>query len=399
MKRFKKVLFLIMLFLCLSACTTKIKNYEVTIVVNDNIERVEVNANTNPFDLLIEPEIEGYEFVGWYLDKEYTTPLPEDYKINENTQIYAKIIKEQCTLTFIVDEEVYSTFKIDKGETFNDVPTVSKIGYNFLGWSTRKTNGEIYDFSNVINSSLTFYAQFEIITINVKYVLNYDVFPTKDDLYKAYFTDFYNFLKEETDCDFERYNITSLEEFLVYCKTWRANGRNEMGGLGDAFGKYYLSIEIGGELQNQPITHFIGYCYQNGKYIEFIEHLMVFFAYWRTDEGYTGGSNDPNNLGNDFFASAWASFVDTCKFFYFTGDTLNDTYAWFKSDRVKYALDNIPGVFDKKLQTTGDINNPIILIELSRKGYKFLGWFDEEGNKVTEITKSMTVYAKWEQLS
>ena len=125
---------------------------------------------------------------------------------------------------------------------------------------------------------------------------------------------------------------------------------------------------------------------------------MVFFAYWRTDEGYTGGQNDPNNLGNDFFASAWASFVDTCKFFYFTGDTLNNTYSWFKSERVKYALDHIPSVFEGTFRTTGDINNPIYLDNITREGYEFLGWFDEEGNIVTVITKSMTIYAKWKQL-
>lgn len=398
MKKIKRFLFLIILFLCLSACTQSIKNYEVSIIINDQIETVEVNANTNPFDLLLTPEIDGYLFDGWYLDNEYTIPLTEDYKITQDIKIYAKIIREQCELVFMVDEDVYTRETVNKGEVFNNVPTVSKTGYEFLGWSTKKDNGSIYNFNNSINRSLVFYAQFEVITFTVNYVLNFDIFSSKDDLYKAYFTDFYNFLINETDCDFDRYNISSLDDFLTFCKTWKANGRNEMGGLGDAFGKYYLSIEIGGKLENQPTTHFIGYCYQQGKYIDLIEHLIVFFAYWRTDEGYTGGSSDPNNLGNDFFASAWASFVDTCKFFYFTGSTLNDTYKWFDSDRVKYALDHIPCVFEGLLQTTGDIDNPVILTELTREGYKFLGWFDWQGNPITVVTKTMTVYAEWEQI-
>lgn len=398
MKRLKKSIVIILLFICLTACTVKNKTYNVTITINDNIEKVEVNRNTNPLDLLIEPEIEGYEFSGWYLDKNYEIPLPESYKINQNINIYAKLVKTSYTLTFIVNDEEYKKINVEHGNILKDVPTIKQDGYEFLGWSTRKNNGLIYDFNNPIVKANTFYAQLKIITFKVNYILNFDVFPTKNSLYEAYYTDFYNFLLKETDCDFTKYNISSLDDFLKFCKTWRADGRNEMGGLGDAFGKYYLNVEIGGKLENQPTTHFIGYCYNQGKYIDFIKHLMVFFAYWRTDEGYTGGQNDPNNLGNDFFASAWASFVDTCKFFYFTGDTLNNTYSWFKSERVKYALDHIPSVFEGSFRTTGDINNPIYLDNITREGYEFLGWFDEEGNIVTVITKSMTIYAKWKQL-
>ena len=62
MKRLKKSIVIILLFICLTACTVKNKTYNVTITINDNIEKVEVNRNTNPLDLLIEPEIEGYEF-------------------------------------------------------------------------------------------------------------------------------------------------------------------------------------------------------------------------------------------------------------------------------------------------------------------------------------------------
>ena len=132
-------------------------------------------------------------------------------------------------------------------------------------------------------------------------------------------------------------------------------------------------------------------------YEEFIPFLMTFFAYWRTDEGYTGSSSDPNNTGNDFFASAWASLVDTCKFFYFTSDNLNDTYPWFKSERVKDALDNVPGT-DKTIKLLyGNIENPVVLPPVTRDGFEFLGWYDENGEKVEIVYNEMTVYAKWKK--
>ena len=124
---------------------------------------------------------------------------------------------------------------------------------------------------------------------------------------------------------------------------------------------------------------------------------MQFFAYWRTDEGYTGGKDDPDNLGNDFFASPWASLVDTCKFFHFTSKNLNDTYSWFNSQRVKDALDNVPGVIGDSLPTIGTIVSPVKFINPVRKGYKFLGWYDENDNLVTEAYHAMTVKAKWEK--
>ena len=211
-------------------------------------------------------------------------------------------------------------------------------------------------------------------------------------------TDFYNFLLTNTNIDFKKLNINNLDDFLLTCKDWNAYNKNSFYGIGDVFSKYYLTIEVGGKLENQPDTTFIGYCYKNNMYQEFIPFLMTFFAYWRTDEGYTGSSSDPNNTGNDFFASAWASLVDTCKFFYFTSETLKDTYPWFNSERVKYALDNIPGVAADIIKYYGDIENPVILDVPQREGYEFIGWYNENDEKIEIVYNEQTLYAMWKKI-
>ena len=128
-------------------------------------------------------------------------------------------------------------------------------------------------------------------------------------------------------------------------------------------------------------------------------HLIKFFAYWRTDEGYTGGSADPNNLGNDFFAEPWASLVDTCKFFKFTSANLNDTYPWFRSERVKNALDNVPSIYEVSLDEIGNILDPVYLPNLNnRNGYYFVGWFTKEGEPIEVVYEEMTVYAQWNKV-
>lgn len=400
MKKFNRLIIVLLFILILVGCTNEntIQNYNVYINILGDIEEVEVTSGTYAYDLLVEPEDEELKFNGWFLNEECTEPLKKDHTITSDTYIYAKFYKEQLNVIFYCDGEAVKVSAVDNGTIYTDIPSVNKQGYEFLGWSTKKTHGKLFDFTTPITKDVILYAQFSITQFTITYNLGYESFLTKNDLYVSYFTDFYNFLVANTTCDLEKYEIHNIDEFLDYCKTWNANGRNEMAGLGDAFGQYYLLPQAGTTIDEQPTTHFIGYCYQNGKYLEFLDHLMIFFAYWRTDEGYTGGKDDPNNLGNDFFASAWASFVDTCKFFYFTSKTLNTKYSWFNSERVKVALDIVPSVIENTLKTNGDYFNSITLISITRKGYQFLGWYDEEGNNVSVVNQTMNVYAKWEKL-
>lgn len=275
------------------------------------------------------------------------------------------------------------------------------LAYNNIALETANFEvGDIILFSSKINNITTNEVSISFVKatgnekFEVSYELGYEQFNTKDDLYEAYFTDYYNFLIEYTNVNMSLYNIEDVSDFLVFCKTWDANGRNELAGVGNAFGSYYLKPTEGGNFADQPTTCFIGYCYQNNMYLDFLEFLEVFFAYWRTDEGYTTSTNH----GNDFFYSSWAAFVDTCKFFYFTSETITEKYKWFtetRSPRVHYALDHVPGVGEVNLEYTSTINCPIVLPELSRMYYTFLGWFDSEGNKVTTVASNMTVYAKF----
>lgn len=47
-----------------------------------------------------------------------------------------------------------------------------------------------------------------------------------------------------------------------------------------------------------------------------------------------------------------------------------------------------------------EILNKTFLIVPTRKGYKFVGWFDDDGNEITTVTnftQETTIHAKWEQ--
>ncbi len=166
----------------------------------------------------------------------------------------------------------------------------------------------------------------------------YEVYESKRKLFEMFFSDFYYFIKDNSNSkELIENNINSCDDFLKFADYY-AGGMENCYSMGYSFYKYFLFPNKIIDVSLQSDKCFIGYCYKNKKYLEFIEFLIDFFAYWRNDEGCT--TFEPYNYGDNFFASSWASLVDTCKLFYFSSETV---YHW-QSFRVKYCLDNIPGV-------------------------------------------------------
>lgn len=215
------------------------------------------------------------------------------------------------------------------------------------------------------------------------YEIGKELWNSKQELFEAYFGDFYDFIKNNGgECDLKSHNINCKEDFYKYADFY-ADGKDSCYAMGFSFYKYYLTPDENGSLETQPTDTFIGYCYHNGKYLDFLNFLISFFAYWRNDEGCT--KFVPYNHADKFFNSSWAALVDTSKLFYFTSETV---YGW-QSFRVKYTLDNIPGVILKGLDGS-------LLPKIRVAGYEFLGWFDGEGENsklVTEPVENCTVYA------
>lgn len=367
----------------------------------------------------------GFIFVGWYDNFECSGEPVTKVKVTENMHLYAKWQKiDQYKIVYISlvtgEEQVSQEYTYLAGYDYQyliEQPFTyrsrSIVGFSFnpngdINVTDSITDEQVYHYADS-NGVVRLYAIWKG-PYEIEYRSTNGIFLDKFAMRSAYFTDFYAFIvaQEGGREHLEKFNIFSAADFVSLASDWRGNGNNEMTGIGNVAGSYYLKIEVGGKLEDQPTTHFIGYCYQNDMWVELIEFLMVFFAYWRTDEGYTGGPSDPNNTGNDFFASAWASLVDTGKMFYFTSDTLTDIYPWFtkeRSERVHNALDNVPGCLNfNNLPHTID-DEDITLPTLELDGYLFLGWFDNEegvGNaikviKADKVEEEIVLYALWRE--
>ncbi len=340
------------------------------------------------------PSKPGHVFKGWYTDNDETEKWYFAYNtVSKDLTLKAKWEIESYKVTFETNGGSTTRYQNIEYNNLVTIPTEPKKRlYNFKGWYQDIECTIPWNFStDKVTCPITLYAKWALVqnkTFTVNYILPNEIWPTKDDLYIDFFGYFYDFLVNHTDCDMS--GIASKDDFLRFCKTWEVNDRRELYHVGDRFSAYFLTKEENGLLENQPATTFIGYCYQNNQFVDVIRHLITFFAYWRTDEGY-----DPSDIhGKDFFWGAWAALVDTAKFFYFTSSNLHDKYSWFNSERVNNALDNIPGVCSTNISNiTFKAENYILLDNIIVPGYDFMGWYLEDTfeTTITIITEEMVL--------
>ena len=381
------LLFSVLLLGCKPTEVIEPETYELTFILNgQEYSKTEVKSS----DEIVLEEIEernGIVFLGWFEDLGCTIPFKNN-KISSDTTIYGKYIEGYYRVSFYTNCDVeIPQIIVAKGTILEDIPTLTKEGYEFLGWYRDEKGLTPFRIDiEPVNSKLNLYAKWKIeeeVILHINFrSLDEGIWASKDDIYIDYYTYFYNFLKEHTKCDLSN---TTLEDFLKAGKTWSLNGKSDMYHFGDRYGRYYLTSQKDGTLAEQPETTFLGYCYKNGKFIDLINHLEEFFAYWRTDEGYTGSESDPENVGNDFYIEPWASMVDTAKFFFFTADTLQTKYSWFTSERVKYALDHIPNVLLGLENYNVLLGDELDLSTIHVDGYHLTFYLDKD--QTIEITK------------
>ncbi len=302
-------------------------------------------------------------------------------KIEELKQIFNvavnKVINEINTIPYVV--------------TYLEKENLERINTLYNNLSDAAKN-EITNY-NLLEDALNKINEIENDVSNITYVLGEDLFNSREELYEAFFGDFYNFMKNNGGEDTLAYhNVVDAKRFLeIGCDF--DYGRGNLYGFGDAFGSYFLTKDVNGILEDQPDNKFIGYCYANNMYVDLIPFLITFFAYWRIDERYANLSN----YGADFFAESWAPTVDICKYFYYEVDMLKP---YLQTERMIDCFTNCGNVVYGNLPT--NINDVIILpTDLKLRGYTFAGWYDNKefsGEPITSISdksKKVILYAKW----
>lgn len=346
------------------------------------------------------PVKEGYEFKGWYLDENFEgdtiTSITKGSK--EDYVLYAKWEKVY-KITYVLDggtlpDEAIQYYHPGIEEV---LPTPSKKGYVFMGWNERSNATSGYTRVPIsYEEDITINAIWKKRSYSVDYVLPEGLCLDKEHLFRAYFTEFYNYIVNVRDEGgyLSSRGVNNVDDFLKVASTWNGGGAG-MADIGNLAGKYYLKIDTGGKIEDQKAEDgFIGYCLENNKFVEFVYFIQDFFYWWRLDEGYTGGSDDPQGVGSDFLASAWASLVDTAKFFYFEKDTL--PHYFITKGHVPEFYDRIPYIIsntDITFTYIYDWEKGMDLVKnIEVNGYEFLGWYDNpdfEGEKIERLEKGI----------
>lgn len=178
-------MYLVAIFTLISSDYASVKYYangelysEVAVKKGDSI-------NDTPSAIITPKVIEGYEFVGWYINIIYSKEFDLDSKIKNDVELYGKYNLITYTITYqsnvgeftnaesnLSSVDIYSKFNLADGE---------KIGYRFDGWYTNVINlGGLYDFSKAeriysiigLTEDITIVAKFSIIKYDVTYNLN-----------------------------------------------------------------------------------------------------------------------------------------------------------------------------------------------------------------------------------
>ena len=137
-----------------------INKYTVTFIdKGKEIDKQELEAGS----LVIAPKVsmEGYTFKYWSKKengKEYNLNLP----ITRNLTLYSVYEINKYNVEFYDSNKLIKTIKVDYDNTIdsNEVPTVSKTGYTFTGWTENNKN---FDFTTKIKENKKLYSKYEII--------------------------------------------------------------------------------------------------------------------------------------------------------------------------------------------------------------------------------------------
>ena len=127
--------------------------------------------NGKTADKPADPTRDGYIFVGWYLDAEFTTPFAFDsYPVTADTVAYARWV-EKSSIDFeykVALDPNYDNLPIidtltTKGGQLFDLPTLTREGYEFAGWwISTPSDGDSLSYQYVsgmtINANTTLYA-------------------------------------------------------------------------------------------------------------------------------------------------------------------------------------------------------------------------------------------------
>lgn len=144
----KKILVLVLVLFSIFLFGCK-RSFKVTFEVFDDVTEYQIVAKGDTIKSF-SPTMEGYTFITWVYDDEV---FDVNTKITKNITLQAKWVRNDYTVTFLSDGEVFLEEKIEY-ESILKAPEEepSKEDYLFLGWFY---SGSMYSFDKPVKGNMT----------------------------------------------------------------------------------------------------------------------------------------------------------------------------------------------------------------------------------------------------
>ena len=150
---------------------------------NTTITSVTIPASVTEIGKLTAPTVEGYTFIGWYADADYTTEFDFTKPIKSNTTVYAKWTAKDYEVSFITEHGKTPTSQnVPYNGTADDPGKLTEEGYTFIGWYTDDTYDTEFDFTKPIKSNTTVYAKWTAKDYEVSFVTEHGKAPASQNV-------------------------------------------------------------------------------------------------------------------------------------------------------------------------------------------------------------------------
>lgn len=413
----------------------------VTVALEENggntVSDVEVIQN-NTID---EPSIsrDGYTFVGWFEDAEFTTEYNFDSPVIRNITLYAKWSVNSYNVTFIYNNgEDNTSVTGDFGTTITLPAEPTKTGYVFLGWYLDNEGTEVLTNTNFISEDFTLYAQWapETYTINfyisedsetpiyteeVNYgetVVSIPSIPVVTGMDGAWDKDF-----TFVDQDLDIYPLYTIQTFTVTFLDYEGNIYNTM------------TVNYGDLIVPDSTPSRVGYDFI-GYLNDATELNIDLTTYTVTQDVTIQDVFQIQTFAVNFFGGESNTLIGTTQYVDYGSDALAPTeglerlgytftgwnidftnvtddinvYAVYEINQYQYVFDANGGIFadgSSVIDIIADYNsNVTVTEEPTKEGFIFVGWYTDLtyetevyfGTGIAMPLGGATVYAKWVEL-
>ena len=115
------------------------------------------------------PTYDGYDFIGWYTQKDGGDEVTTNTVFTKDTTIYAHWQKQEYIVTFDANGGSVTTISATtKDGKLESLPTPTYDGYTFLGWYTQKDSGNKVTTETVFTADSTIYAHWQKASVPTK---------------------------------------------------------------------------------------------------------------------------------------------------------------------------------------------------------------------------------------